>query len=237
MKRTLFIALSIGVVSFLPSIGADAAEIRSPDKRIVLSTHAENGQVAYSVEFNGTPVIAKSRLGVELEGGAFSGPVEVSGSKTGAHDERWKPVWGQFGEVRDHYYELTLDVAEVNAPKRTMQVVLRAYDDGIAFRYVFPSQKGLANANFAKEWSAVSMVSKDPVAWYAATSTTLANEVPFGKIGKPCRTPFTVQLSDDCFVSLHEAAVVNSSDAMLSLGADRRTLTYSSSCNQEAGSV
>jgi alpha-glucosidase len=237
MKRLLSIALSIGAVSLLPSIGTAASEISSPDKSILLRAHAENGQVAYSVEFNGKPIIAKSRLGVELAGGAFSGPVAVSGSKTGSHDETWKPVWGQFSAVRDHYNELTLDLTEVNAPKRTMQVVLRAYDDGIAFRYVFPNQKGLANANFEKELSAVSIVSKNPLAWYAATSTTLANEVPFGMLKKSCRTPFTVQLADDCFVSLHEAAVVNSSDAMLSLGADKRTLTYSSSCKQGTDTV
>ena len=56
-----------------------AAEISSPDKRIVLRTHEADGQVAYSVEFNGTAVIAQSRLGVELSEGAFSKALTVSG--------------------------------------------------------------------------------------------------------------------------------------------------------------
>ncbi|MGD9420301.1 MAG: glycoside hydrolase family 97 catalytic domain-containing protein [Verrucomicrobiota bacterium JB025] len=224
-------------LALLPSTGTAATEISSPDQRIQLHTHAGNGEVAYSVEFNGKPIIAKSRLGVVLKGGAFAGPLVVSGSETATHDETWKPVWGQFSQYRDHYNELTLDVSEADAPQRTMQVVLRAYNDGIAFRYVFPEQKDLANANFDKELSEVSLVSNAPVAWYPASSTTLRNDVPFGKIKKPCRTPFTARLADDCFVSLHEATVVNSSDANLVLGKDMRTLRYSSSCKQGTGTV
>jgi len=221
----------------LPSVGTSASEISSPDGRILLQTHAENGQVSYSVDFNGKPIIAKSRLGVELNEGAFSGAVTVSGSKTRSHDETWKPVWGQFSEYRNHYNELTLDLTEVDAPKRTMQVILRAFNDGIAFRYVFPKQKELEDANFAKELSSVAIVSENPVAWYAKSSTGLFSNVPFDQINKACRTPFTVQLSEDCFISLHEATVVNSSDANLSLADDKRTLTYSSSCRQAAGTV
>lgn len=236
MKKVQIIA-SLLVVLLFPSVGSAASGISSPDKRVNLHTHAGNGQIAYSVEFNGKPVIAESRLGVELSGGAFSGAITVSGSETRSYDETWKPVWGQFSEYRDHYNELILNITELEVPKRHMQVVLRAYNDGIAFRYVFPKQTGLKDANFVKELSQVSIVSEAPVAWYAQSSTGLFSNVPFEQINKACRTPFTVQLSDNCFLSLHEAAVVNSSDANLSLGKDKRTLTYASSCNQGTGTV
>lgn len=236
MKHLRSISL-LSLALLLPSLAMEATSISSPNKRIELHTHAEGGQIAYSVEFNGKPVIAKSRLGVDLAGGAFSGALEVTAASTDTKDESWKPVWGQFSEYRDHYNELILDLAETDAPKRKMQVILRAYNDGVAFRYAFPKQKGLENANFAKEHSQVSIVSDAPVAWYAASSTTLFNDVPFSKIKKPCRTPFTVQVADDCFIALHEAAVVNSSDANLTLAGDSRTLTYNGKMNSAAGSV
>lgn len=226
----------LGFASLLSPIFAEES-ISSPDENIQLNTTSENGQVFYSVEFKGKRVIAKSRLGVELTGGAFSGDLEVTGSEETAFDETWKPVWGQFSEYRNQYHQLTLDITEAKAPKRRMQVILRAYDDGIAFRYVFPAQDALDRVDFGKELSQVSLVSDEPVAWYAASSTTLRNDIPFADIKKPCRTPFTVQLDEDCFVSLHEAAVVNSSDAMLSLAADKRTLTYSSSYKQETDAM
>lgn len=218
-------------------LGTAATELSSPDNRIVLHTHADNGQLAYSVEFNGKPIIAKSRLGVEMKGGAFSKALTVSGSETRTHDKTWKPVWGQFSEYRNHYNELTLDLVESEAPKREMQVILRAYNEGIAFRYVFPEQSNLQEVDFAKEFSSVAVVSESPKAWYARSSTGLSSNVPFQELGKASRTPFTIQLSEDCFLSLHEAGIINSSDAMLSLGADKRTLTYSSSCKQGTGTV
>ncbi|MFC7338779.1 glycoside hydrolase family 97 catalytic domain-containing protein [Haloferula chungangensis] len=237
MNKSTTFTFSLCVASLVPCVSEAASEIQSPDKRIVLQTQAEDGQVTYSVEFNGKAIIGKSRLGVELQSGAFAGGIEVSGSHLSSKDETWKTVWGQFSEYRDHYNELTLDLKEAEAPGRTMQVVLRAYDDGIAFRYVFPDQKDLKEVNFKKEFSSVSVVSDAPVAWYAKSSTNLFNDVPFDELGKSSRTPFTVKLADDRFISLHEAAVVNSSDAMLSIGKDKRTLTYSSSCKQKAGSV
>lgn len=230
--KTIFLAILI-----LPSIVSAASELRSPDKKLHLRTHAENGQISYSVDFNGKPVISKSRLGIIVSKNAFFGSLTVSSSETRSHDETWKTVWGQFSEHRDHFNELTLTLTEAEAPKRNMQIILRAYNDGIAFRYLFPKQDGLKDANFAKELSQVSLISKAPVAWYAANSTGLRNNVTFDKLKKSSRTPFTIQVANDCFVSLHEAAVVNSSDAMLSLGKDKRTLTFNSKCKQGTGTV
>ncbi|MGJ8653781.1 MAG: glycoside hydrolase family 97 catalytic domain-containing protein [Opitutaceae bacterium] len=236
MKQFRSLAL-LGLVALFPSIASAASSINSPDEDIQLRAHTEGGKVFYSVDFNGKPVIAKSRLGIELAEGVFAGALTVTGSEKGSHDETWTPAWGQFSEYRNHYNELTLDVTEATGAKRRMQVILRAYNDGVAFRYVFPEQSALKNANFAKEYSQVSIVSKAPVAWYAATSTTLFNDVPFSNIKKPCRTPFTAQLANDCFISLHEAAVVNSADANLTLGTDKRTLTFNGTMNSAAGSV
>lgn len=234
MTSSTTLALLTLVLSAVPSA---AEKITSPDQRIHLETHQKDGQVSYSINFNGKPVIAPSSLGVELAGGAFSGKLSVTQSATRTHDKTWKTVWGQASEYRDHFNELTLDLTETEAPKRHMQVILRAYNDGVAFRYLFPKQDGLKDATFVKELSSVKVISKSPVAWYPKSSTGLSSNVPFAQIKRPCRTPFTAQLADDCFISLHEATVVNSSDANLILGKDKRTLTYSSVCKQEAGNA
>ncbi|MDQ8189788.1 glycoside hydrolase family 97 protein [Roseibacillus persicicus] len=221
----------------LPSLEAKPKVVNSPDERIQLQAHAENNGLFYSVTFNGQPIIGKSRLGVELNQDVFAGGVTVTQSATRSFDETWKPVWGQASEYRNHFNELTLDLQEVAESKRTMQVVLRAFDDGVALRYVYPEQEGLPHANLKKELTEVSVISQNPVAWYAKSSTGLFSNLPFAKLGKSCRTPFTAQLAEDCFISLHEAGVVNSSDANLIPEKDRRTLRYSSVCNQGAGSV
>ena len=229
---TLFIPILM-----MPSLEAFEKKVSSPDEHIVLLAQEESGKVTYSVDFNGQTIISSSRLGVELNDDAFSGGVTVTHAETTSHNETWKPIWGQFNEYRNHFNELTLDLTEVADTKRKMQVTLRVYDDGIAFRYIYPEQENLKTANLSKELSSVAIVSESPRAWYARSSTGLFSNVPFEELGKASRTPFTVQLSDHCFLSLHEATVVNSSDATLSLGKDERTLTFNSSSNQETGTM
>ena len=223
---------------FLFSIIGMAAELRSPNQQIKLTTHSKNEKISYSVEFNGKTIISESRLGMQLNKDAFSGGVAVTDSSTRSQKETWKSVWGNQSEHLDHFNELTLKITETAATKRNMQIILRAYDDGIAFRYAYPKQKNLKQANLTKELSQVALVAESmPVAWYPASTTTLVNNASFDSLRKRCRTPFTVQIAEDCFVSLHEAAVVNSADATLSIGRDQRTLTFNSKCKQGTGTV
>ena len=222
------------VFSLLLASGVMAdSEIASPDGRIVLRAYTEDGPISYSVDFEGEPLIAKSGLGVELKQGGFMDAV-VSNSQTRTSEGKRAQVWGQFGsEIEEHFNELTLGLKSEETGHR-MQVVLRAYDDGVAFRYHFPKQEGLKEIVFKKEYSEVALVSENPIAWYPRSTTELNNDVSFDDIKKPCRTPFTVKLAEDRFVSLHEAAVVSSSDARLILGKDKRTLNYSCSFNNMA---
>lgn len=225
-------------LTLLPIFGM-AAELSSPNQKIKLTTHSKNDKISYSVEFDGKPIISESRLGMKLNKDAFSGGVTITDSSTRSQKETWKSVWGNQTEHLDHFNELTLEITETAASKRSMQIILRAYDDGVAFRYAYPKQENLKQANLTKEFSQVTLVAESmpPVAWYPASSTNLVNKAPFNSIKRSCRTPFTAQIAEDCFISLHEAAVVNSSDAMLSLGADKRTFTFNSKCQQGSGSV
>ena len=240
MKFKTLALLSMSVFcSILPA--ADIPSLTSPDKKIELGVKADDGKLFYSVKFNEKTIIADSRVGVSLKGGAFDGKLVVESTKLSSHDSTWKPVWGDFNQYRDHYNELTIDLAEEATSKRQMQVILRAYNDGVAFRYAFPEQSSLTKAAFAREYSSVTIASENPVGWYAAGTTTVTGATPLqdlaadeetGKKAVRCGTPFTVQVAEDCFVSLHEAAVVHSSDARIQVDKNGRTLTYTSRSSQ-----
>lgn len=241
MKMNGFIKMYAGLLFALlsPTIGrAGLMQLTSPDQRIALDVAEADGKLFYTVEFNHKRIISDSRLGVSLKGGAFSGNVVMSGAKKTSNDSTWETVWGDFNTYCDHYNELIIDVADEQVPPCEMQVILRAYNDGIAFRYAFPKQAALKQVDFDKEVSSVSVVSESPIAWYARSSNRVSSATPFAELeAGSLKTPFTIQVSVDCFVSLHEAAVVHSSDASLKLGADARTLTYKSSSKQPAGCV
>jgi alpha-glucosidase len=47
-------------------------------------------------------------------------------------DENWKPVWGQFSEIKNQYNELVLDVL---LEKVKAKLYVRAFNNGVGFRY------------------------------------------------------------------------------------------------------
>ena len=51
--------------------------------------------------------------------------------------------WGEQRFVKNHYNELIVELQEILAPQRKLNICFKAYDDGIGFRYEFPKQEGI----------------------------------------------------------------------------------------------
>lgn len=117
--------------------------VQSPDGRIAVTAGLELGQPAWAVTVGGQQVLAQGALGVELAAGNFRGPFALVGTERAASNSTWRPVWGNRSEVPDHYNGLTLKLAEASGRQRAFNVELRAYNEGVALRYVFPQQPGL----------------------------------------------------------------------------------------------
>ena len=50
-------------------------------------------------------------------------------------DKTWYPVYGERSEVRDHYNSLVFDLLDQKSGETKMSIHIRAYNEGIAFRY------------------------------------------------------------------------------------------------------
>ncbi|MDF7824020.1 glycoside hydrolase family 97 catalytic domain-containing protein [Pontiellaceae bacterium B12227] len=218
--------------------------LHSPNGKIEVTLDA--GKLNYSVKLNGETIISKSALGLKPDAAAVLEVVEVSRS-TG--DETWKPVWGNQGQVRDHYNEIQLKVGTPSA----QTVVLRVYDDGIAIRYQLPKAGTFSDKAYAFEATEVSFASETPKAWFPLTQVIVSDETDLNswkpakkgqKINKNARfdfkpdvirTPFTVKLSGQAYISVHEAEVVQSDVADVRLAGN--TLTYNSKINASGGQV
>jgi len=122
--------------------------LKSPDGALEISiatvrgqaVQAAGGQLAYRVTFRGTPVIEWSNLGLLLEGAPALGPaVRIESSQASSQDETWSTPQGKANPVRNHYNAVAVQTVETAAGGRRLTVEARAYDDGVAFRYVVPS--------------------------------------------------------------------------------------------------
>lgn len=108
--------------------------LESPEKKASVLLSLAKGQPQWELDYNGHKVLKSSRLGLLL-GEAWQGGFEVLGAETASADSIWKPVWGRCSEVRDHYNELTWKLLEKQGAKRRLDIVVRAYDAGVAIRY------------------------------------------------------------------------------------------------------
>ena len=131
--------------NFLASSQTGPVELTSPDGQLAISFQAsQGGQLTYSVTRAGQAVISASRLGLVIQGGAALGAnVRIGASSKDSKDETWTPVHGKSNPVRDRCNTLRLEVAESGGRNRKMTVEARAYDEGVAFRYVVPAQAAI----------------------------------------------------------------------------------------------
>ncbi len=109
------------------------------------ATPAAEGQLAYTVSFRGKPVVEWSNLGFVLDGApALGTAMRIESSKPSSEDATWTAVQGKANPIRNRYNAATVQTVEAGEAGRRLTIEIRAYDDGVAFRYVVPEQPGLA---------------------------------------------------------------------------------------------
>ncbi len=132
-------------------------EVSSPDHRITMrfavkpakDATAPDGQLVYSIEFEGKQVFEDSALSLQLANQELANQpplgsaVHITGTTAGSGVDDYTLVAGKTSAVHDAYNSLTVHVAEAAPPGRNFDIEARAYSSGVAFRYHVPEQAAL----------------------------------------------------------------------------------------------
>ncbi len=127
---------------------SDHVVVQSPDGRVAIElfTRAAFGapsQLQYRVSVAQQATIEASNLGVHLKEGVELGRnCKIVNSRTARIDSSFEQFPGKRRHVVNRGTETTLTLRERGAKPRKWQLVVRAYDDGVALRYRFPKQAG-----------------------------------------------------------------------------------------------
>lgn len=141
MRKALLLSalLSLQPLVAAAQVGpSQPMELASPDgaAKVTLSFD-EAGRARFAVDWRGSPVLLPSPLGVQFAGDdRFDQGLHVLDARRSASDTTYTLVAGKAHEVRNHYRQLDIDLAD--ATGRRLGLVVRAYDDGIALRYRLP---------------------------------------------------------------------------------------------------
>jgi alpha-glucosidase len=141
--------LSLLSVAFAQISGQEPLQVSSPNGQILFVLSVQAG-LRYWVDFHGKRLIDESELGLDLQGQPPLGPGSHSGTvQHGSSDETYTIPIGKTKDVRNHYNSLTADFSGESGA--TFSVEVRAFDDGVAFRYIVPEQPSLSNVHVAGE--------------------------------------------------------------------------------------
>ena len=209
--------------------------LTSPDNKIGLNFEIIDGEAFYSINKDEKSVIKKSKLGILLENKLNIGKdLEIIKVSTSSNNSSWTPDFGEFDEIIDNYKKLdvTLSNGEIN-----FNIVFRAYNDGVAFKYHVPNQSGITNYNVIDEYSEFNLNSDDTAWWIPGFSYRryefLYAESAIDKISKKffseniedisydtlgidaAHTPLTIKKTNGLHVSIHEAKLINYSSMTL----------------------
>ena len=241
--RKIILLMSVFAVHFVM-----AQQQTSPDGNVILSFSLKNdGTPSYKVSYKNKPVINESTLGFTLKkADPLTNNFKVVDTKKSTFKETWKPVWGEESEILNHYNELLVSL-EQNNTNRKMNIRFRVYNEGVGFRYEFPSQKELTYFVVEEELSQFAMTGDHTAWWIPGDYDTqeydymesklseirgLMKEAVTENVSQFAFSPTGVQTSlmmktkDGLYINLHEAALVDYS--LMNLNLDDKTFTFQS---------
>jgi len=141
----IMILLGLFVLLIGGCVQKEDLNVASPNGKVGVFIDILEGSPYYRVSYKGIEIIEPSILGFLLKDSLLiRDNLKVIGTAKDTHDQTWEPVWGKKSKIRNYYNQLTVNLQEIETPLRKIDVVFRAYDDGVAFRYCFPEQENLS---------------------------------------------------------------------------------------------
>ena len=217
LSAYILILLNIGCQS------PTEAKLTSPDGKVYTEIKVSpTGKLLYSVNRGKTKVIKDSSMGIDVNNIKFGENVkELGNRKTGSVSEKY-PYRGVKSQVENNYNWLRIKIKQAN--NKNWFVEARAYDDGIAFRYIIP---GKEKHKITGERTTFALPVKSKV-WYQTHTRCYEGEHKCTSVEKMPKynpknkkpisacMPITIELPDGSVSAITEADIMDYSGMTLS---------------------
>jgi alpha-glucosidase len=184
--------------------------IISPDSRFTIELSlGDGGRPVYSVNRFRDTVIQPSGLGLTLAGGVdwTCGFDSLELVKRSEHDSTWSPVWGERSTVRDRYRTATIRFRR-KTPPAEFQVEVRAYEEGVALRYIVEEVSGMKSVRIESERSEFRLTADHNI-WAAYSAQGKYSKVKLSEIKHSVERPCVLETADNKVIAIAEAALVD----------------------------
>ncbi len=232
MKKLLTIIFYISVCVSSNLVAQETETILSPDRNQKVTIRRNtSGEITYQLSYKGQPVIQTSKLGFQLAKPSIQ--LEKFKWETAEQTtvlEEWEPVWGEQRKIQNHYTQAIIQLeTEQSAVK--VQLIFRVFNDGVGFRYAFPTQKNLKHFIVKEENTEFNQVANHTAFWIPGdydTNEYLYNTTPLSEINAfeaakkekdialqsligetTVQTPLMLKSKNGLYINIHEAALIN----------------------------
>ena len=243
--RKFFITILFWAVAI---VGYAAEALQSPDGKYNFVFEQKDGRLTYRLDYAAKQVIEEGELGVNIDNhlvesamgipvdnsNVWTNGMEVASVDRRSEDNTWKPVYGEYAQIRDRYNEMTIHLlkggkhegsgtAYDKRQQYLLDIIVRAYDEGVAIRYHFPEATNGLFMHITDDLTSFRFA-PGAEAYHYAWAQSHANKVKLLKSEaawkEEAERPLTLHLANGLYAAIGEATLTDFVRGKLKLKAD-----------------
>ena len=231
--RKFFIAILFWAVAI---VGYAAEALQSPGGKYNFVFEQKDGRLTYRLDYAAKQVIEEGELGVNIDNhlvesamgipvdnsNVWTNGMEVTSVDRRSEDNTWKPVYGEYAQIRDRYNEMTIHLlkggkhqdgggtAYDKRQQYLLDIIVRAYDEGVAIRYHFPEATNGLFMHITDDLTSFRFA-PGAEAYHYAWAQSHANKAKLLKSEsawkEEAERPLTLRLDNGLYAAIGEAAL------------------------------
>lgn len=202
------------------SLWVNAEELTSPDGRNVITIEQRADEFCYALQRDGQQLLAPSRMGLQLDNLTWERALArkypqyqcwmngfaVDSVSRSEHRATIENLWGEQATVPDNYNALTLHLGKHDGSDYRLDIEVRAYDEGMAFRYFLPEHPVAVFHKVVADLTEYSFAAGTKV-WAAEWAQAPYELKDVNAVSSPIERAVTVSLPNGRYCALADADV------------------------------
>lgn len=214
--KNVFLLLGISII-LLACENYKEIEVKSPNGEKIFRVLQKSDLlgkrgITFSLQYKEREIILPSNLELTSDEIDFSTPFSIVKIAERSVENEWTTKFGERSTIPDNYNEMKVYLESTTAK---LNLICRAYNEGIAFSYEIPEQNDLKEIslddeviiyNFSKDYNVWSTPKREPKG-HAAQGKY--RKIPLSQLEVGCERPLVVEISNEFTIALAEAALVD----------------------------
>ena len=221
MKKTYIISALAAAAACLGA-GAQTLSLASPDGRNAANFYKNGKELTYSLSRDGRDIILPSRAGLDVDNWVWEMALGkrdleqpacwmdmLTADSVTVHpavDSLWTPLYGERSTVRDRFNSATLHLSRKDKSDYRLDIEVRLYDQGLAFRYFFPEHPAAIFHKVTGDLTDYSFPD-GTMAWSEKWAQATFDHTPVDSIVRPVERALTLELPSGKWAALLDADV------------------------------